>query len=296
MGPDHHRGPDFLGIGSSRCGPSTLHNALRRQPQLWLPPIKELHYWDKQRGAPRRNPAVQNRHRHLARSLLDLRARRPGASRDLAFLARYWTQARSDQWYDRLFDSGGGRLSGEITPAYCTLDDAVVPQIAARYPELRVVLLVRDPLDRAVSVAAKSLARPNGVQTSELDDDDLEALFESPGFRSRADYVRAIDIWSSHLGESQVLVAFFDELTGDREAFAHRLGSFLGVDEQALAAALAAQPVVNSTAGHRDRLPDAWERRLAADQLEMVTELADSHGGPAERWRDRLAALANAAA
>jgi hypothetical protein len=41
------RGPDFLVIGAQRAGTTWLHQVLRRHPSLWLPPVKELHYFDK---------------------------------------------------------------------------------------------------------------------------------------------------------------------------------------------------------------------------------------------------------
>ncbi len=40
------RGPDFLVIGAQRAGTTWLHRVLRQHPALWLPPLKELHYFD----------------------------------------------------------------------------------------------------------------------------------------------------------------------------------------------------------------------------------------------------------
>ncbi len=36
--------PDFLGIGAQKSGTTWLHDKLWRHPQVWLPPIKELHH------------------------------------------------------------------------------------------------------------------------------------------------------------------------------------------------------------------------------------------------------------
>ena len=41
------RDPDFLVIGAYRAGTTWLHRVLRQHPALWLPPGKELHYFDK---------------------------------------------------------------------------------------------------------------------------------------------------------------------------------------------------------------------------------------------------------
>ncbi len=37
--------PDFLGIGAPRTGMTWLYENLRRHPEVWLPPIKEIHYF-----------------------------------------------------------------------------------------------------------------------------------------------------------------------------------------------------------------------------------------------------------
>ncbi len=38
--------PDFLCIGAQRSGTTWLHHNLRQHPEIWMPPLKELHYFD----------------------------------------------------------------------------------------------------------------------------------------------------------------------------------------------------------------------------------------------------------
>jgi hypothetical protein len=40
-----HELPHFLGIGAQKSATSWLDRCLRAHPGLWLPPIKELHYF-----------------------------------------------------------------------------------------------------------------------------------------------------------------------------------------------------------------------------------------------------------
>ena len=49
MSADRRKTPSFLGIGTARAGTTWLHANLRRHPEIWLPPLKELHYFDLQR-------------------------------------------------------------------------------------------------------------------------------------------------------------------------------------------------------------------------------------------------------
>ncbi len=38
--------PDFLGIGAQKSGTTWLYQNLAAHPQVWMPPVKELHYLD----------------------------------------------------------------------------------------------------------------------------------------------------------------------------------------------------------------------------------------------------------
>jgi hypothetical protein len=58
------RSPDFLIVGAQRAGTSWTNRHLRRHPQIWTPPIKELHYFDVQR---RRGYFHRYMRLHLAR-------------------------------------------------------------------------------------------------------------------------------------------------------------------------------------------------------------------------------------
>ena len=38
--------PSFLGLGTQKGGTTTLHRLLAGHPQVFLPPCKEVHYFD----------------------------------------------------------------------------------------------------------------------------------------------------------------------------------------------------------------------------------------------------------
>ena len=92
MSPVASKGPDFLVVGAQRAGTTWLHRVLRQHPSLWLPPVKELHYFDRL---------------ETKRTIHDPKERRRvGVKRLLSldpWLIDYWLRARSDEWYARLF-------------------------------------------------------------------------------------------------------------------------------------------------------------------------------------------------
>jgi len=58
-GDDNHLGdacPDFLCVGAQKAGTSWLYHQLDFHPDFWMPPIKELHYFDTLSRVKRRKP------------------------------------------------------------------------------------------------------------------------------------------------------------------------------------------------------------------------------------------------
>ena len=145
------KGPDFLVIGAQRAGTTWLHRVLRQHPAL-LPPVKELHYFDRL---------------DIKRTILSPKERRRvGLKRLLSldpWLIKYWFRHRDDKWYASLFRGAQARglIAGEITPAYATLNEKVLRRIQRMNEGIKLVFVMRDPVDRAwsaVNNAAKKKA------------------------------------------------------------------------------------------------------------------------------------------
>src|SRR5689334_15761196 len=54
-------GPDFLCVGAQKAGTGWLYEQLRSHPDFWMPPVKELHYFDRAWRSPRVSPAEKQR-------------------------------------------------------------------------------------------------------------------------------------------------------------------------------------------------------------------------------------------
>ncbi len=120
--------PDFLVIGAPKAGSTALHAALVQHPQLFLSTPKEPKFFLTDGQAPER--------RHH---------RGPGD----AHSRQEWIWRRAD--YERLFDAAPpGALRGESTPFYLWHRSAH-RRIAQIVPEVKLIAIIRDPVDRAYS-------------------------------------------------------------------------------------------------------------------------------------------------
>jgi Sulfotransferase family len=117
--------PDFFVFGAPKAGTTALHAALSRHPQLFMSPVKEPKFFLCDGPPP-----------HY---------RGPGD----AHSRREWIWRPEE--YERLFESAPpGARRGESTPFYLS-DLASHERIHRAVPEARLIVILRDPVDRAYS-------------------------------------------------------------------------------------------------------------------------------------------------
>jgi len=128
VNPESDRLPHFVIAGAPKAGTTALHAALATHPDLYLSPVKEPKYY-----LTDGRPPPRSSHRG------------PGD----AHSAQEWVWRRED--YRMLFDGApAGAVRGESTPFYL-YDRAAHPRLAADVPGIKVIVVVRDPVDRAYS-------------------------------------------------------------------------------------------------------------------------------------------------
>ena len=272
------KGPDFLVIGAQRAGTTWLHRVLRQHPSLWLPPVKELHYFDRL---------------ETTRTILDPKERRRVGLKQLLsldpWLVSYWLRARSDEWYARLFRDAKakGLVAGEITPAYATLDETVLRRIKGLNDNIKLIFVMRDPVERAWS--AVNNAAKKGIDASTVEK-SIKRARES-GAAARSAYGDTIRRLEAVFPASQVHYCFFEDLRDRPEALTSDLFSFLGV-EPVPPTPVQLPQAVNVAAGSKP-IPPEFSRTMARDYLPMVGDLCRRFDGPPQRWRARYETLLN---
>jgi hypothetical protein len=267
-------GPDFLVIGAQRAGTTWLFRVLRQHPALWLPPVKELHYFDKP---------------HVRRTFLDSKewvrlSRLRGAQPFDLWQLRYGFGLRRDEWYARLFRraQSKGLIAGELTPEYATLDEKIFRHIQSMHPNIKLVFIMRDPVDRAWSAVNND--HKKGLLSGQFTEERALEWARSLEVRSLSAYMDTIERIEAVFPSEQLYFCFFDDLCDQPASFAAKLLTFLGADPTDLAD-IRLPNKVNTAASHKP-LPVGFERAMARDYLPMVRRLCDRFEGPPHRWRD----------
>ena len=214
--------PDFLCIGAQKAGTSWLDAMLRQHPDIFLPPMKEVHFYDfiyVARNRPTIRSAFQ---RHLAQH--GARSRHADYFARLAALPR-----REDAWYAAVFDhpDAAGRVTGEITPAYSILPGEGVARVRATNPAMKIILIVRDPVDRALS-HLRMVAGNRKLPRIDL------ALLEAmppllPATLARSAYRENVARWEAAFPPGQILYLPFGAIRTAPTGLMSEVEAFLGV-------------------------------------------------------------------
>jgi LPS sulfotransferase NodH len=144
----------------------------------------------------------------------------------------FWNahRARGVEWYRELFAGGEpGVRQGEITPAYAMLEAAVIREIRALNPALRVIYILRNPLERAWSGALMALERAE-MTIEEASDAWFIDHFRSRGSQQRGDYETCLRTWHAVFDPAAVLVLRYEALGAEPRAFVQACCRHIGVD------------------------------------------------------------------
>ena len=205
--------PDFVIAGAPKAGTTALHAALATHPDLYLSPVKEPKYYLTDGRPPPRSGQ-----------------RGPGD----AHSAHEWIWRR-DEYLALFAGAPAAAVVGESTPFYL-YDRAAQARLAADVPEVKVVAIVRDPVDRAYSNWVH--LRADGL---EPEADFLAAVRQEERriaegwapfwhYRGLSRYGEQLRDLYGHLPREQVLLLRYRELVDTPRETLDRVSAFLGVE------------------------------------------------------------------
>lgn len=223
--------PGFIGIGAHKAGTTWLYQMLAQNPSIWLPPIKEVHFFDKL-GSTLEQKRVRATHFAQAASRLENSKRKKGSPGDNAAKAAYLRGLAgdnflSDEWYQSIFDypDAAGRVAGEITPAYLDHATDALPKIRDMLPETKFVLLVREPLSRSLSQIRMAISRVGNIPETK---EDWEFYVHRLKQNVRGSYKTSIPLWRSFFGPDRLVILPFGRLKHDPAGLLREVEDFIG--------------------------------------------------------------------
>jgi hypothetical protein len=242
--------PNFLIVGAQKAGTSWLATNLSRHPDVWMPPLKELHYFDERiKELPFGSSLIRlstRRYtdeewypwywRYQLQYMLKRRFRRYGKNFDpetVLWALKFFGRPPSDRWYGSLFEQGQGKTTGEATPDYSILEEGMVARIHKLLPHAKVIFFMRNPIERPYSSAIMQLRNLKGMGR-EVDKTALgpffERYFRQPTVVSHTRYLRSLEKWRHFYPDEQIFVGFLEDIHFYPVRLLQRLYRFLELD------------------------------------------------------------------
>jgi hypothetical protein len=131
--------------------------------------------------------------------------------------------------YAEHFRDRPGCKRGEITPAYSALPRRRIRFIRQVMPEVRLMLLLRNPIDRAWSHAVMNLATKTNRAIADIPAAEFYAHFTSASSVKRGCYPAILDNWFSVFPREQLFVGMFDDITARPQDLLSDVFDHLGV-------------------------------------------------------------------
>ncbi|MEM9046781.1 MAG: sulfotransferase [Pseudomonadota bacterium] len=228
------RVPDFCIIGAAKCATTTINALLEMHPGVFMNPLKEPHFFSTE---------VQ--------------------------------YARGMGWYKGLHaDALDQQVVGEASTSYARypFTSNVPERIAAANPQMKILYIVREPVERLESACLQTLKYVRYVLEEDVQFRDLDDLLDQlsdpasdmyQGATAASEYATQIEQYEAHFPEAQIKVLFYDDFRRDRDAFLKRICRFIGVDDGFV---FPAAILENQTKPFLDGL----ERERAAGKLKQV--------------------------
>lgn len=177
-----------IGIGSQRAGSTLLYKALDECTDVYMNPVKELHYFDTLHRV--RNEKVL---RDFSRRQIDREIDRIVSSKNLGFVnKRYKNYLHANRLLENLKFNDfryldlfrpcvmDNAMLGEVTPEYMILPEEGVMHLRDTVGEdAKIVLLTRNPVDRFVS-SFKLLNNYRGGSVNDVSREIVEVLDAMP--------------------------------------------------------------------------------------------------------------------
>jgi hypothetical protein len=284
------RFPDFVGIGAQKAGTTWLGHNLQLHPEIWMPRLKELHYFNDRIDDPR-NPVSRlyakmrgegNRYRRWRRQVGG-RIRQHWndfTGEDLLWDLRYYAGGGGDRWYTSLFASGSEKVVGEITPAYSTIEPEMIARVYEKMPGARIIFLMRNPIERAWSQLTMRFERSKRRDVETVTERELQRNFEGEGSQHRTNYLRTLENWGSLFPREQTFVGFLEDIHFHPEQLLAGVYGFLGVDATFKPPGVG-ERVHARSAGRMLSGPAVYLSRLYLEELSLLEEY---FGGYASFW------------
>ncbi len=204
------RPPQFVVAGAGRAGTTAVIEALRAHPSIFVTRPKEPHFL-----------AFGDRFTPFSGPGDDVTINRVAVT--------------DERHYLDLYSGAGGRLAGEGSVSTLYYHQHSIPRLQALNPDVRVIIILRDPVERAQSAFQYLTVRgwetaSSLVDAARMEDERVDAGWHHLWhYRRMSEYDAGVSAFREAFGSDQVGIWFYEDMAADGPRVIREIVSFLGL-------------------------------------------------------------------
>jgi hypothetical protein len=142
-------------------------------------------------------------------------------------------------------------------------------------PQLKIIYLLRDPIECAWSAAGAHFEHKPGIHgISNAAPEDVERYFAKTDSVRHLLYAQNLANWERHFPADQIQIGFYDDLKANPRQIFQRILSFLGLEDYAASLPADVDRKHGTRAGRRsEKVPERYHRFLARLYIDSLVEI-----------------------
>lgn len=194
-------------------------------------------------------------------------------------------------FYSNKFKSGRQKVKGEITPGYSIITLERIQFVRTIMPDVKLIFLMRNPIDRQWSAARRILSRLPDEKFEGVDESKFYAAFReeyakkgdyAPGL-TRGNYSAILDNWLSVFPREQLYIGFFEDIANRPKKLLSEVFAHIGVSRDVDWSSFPYKKVINKNPDFP--MPEKYRDFLEEKYRQHIEALYKRFGDPVAGWR-----------
>lgn len=230
--------PDFICVGPHKTGTAWLFKTLSAHKEVKKSIVKELDYFlDQDIKSKGLIASLKYRKSHLSRvikrRLISKNLKKifssENARRRIEYHLRIIFGRFSFKFYSDFFQKEDSQIVGDISPAYFALGLPTIQKIKENYPNIKILLFLREPVSR-MSSHLKMMHAFDNISLDELKIKINIDFLKKNNEKGLYPY-QGLQNWLSVFGEDQIFIGFYDEFKQAPVSYYQKICKFLKISD-----------------------------------------------------------------
>lgn len=266
----HYTLPDFLIIGPQRTGTTWLCENLVSNNQIFIPPEKETYFFS---NLIKKNSKIPNRLEWYSEKLTPNIWKFFKKNMKKLIITK---KISALNWNYKIYSSPF--LIGDPTTSYAIMEECLIKEIKILNPNIKIIMLIRHPVDRAWSRAKLKFVYSEKRNINEVDFGEFIAFYTGPYVIRCGMYTGIIKNWRKYIKQENFFIGFFDDIAKKPLELLTTIFHFLSISENKIFINKKIHEIIINQSLVKKEIPDSHKEflfKLYKEEIKRLNNMFD---------------------